>query len=130
MTIPPEVTTAILNFQGGGEPDVESQGRSPDQERHDKDPGVATQKEAHDQDPFSPGGSPSPPAGSPLPQAPSVSAGVCATDDAAVRLGQCGTIYKRGSRIVVCRKDPTGHSHTDSTRPTQVELDGFKAGRL
>ena len=48
---------------------------------------------------------------------------VFATDDTAVKLGQCGAICKRGARLCVCRKDPMGHVHKDSTRPTQAELD-------
>jgi len=52
--------------------------------------------------------------------------GVCATDDMAIQQGVCGTIYKRGNRLVVCRKDPVGHVHKDNTRPTQAELDEYR----
>lgn len=52
--------------------------------------------------------------------------GVCATDEMAIQQGLCGTIYKRGNSLVVCRKTPLGHVHKDNTRPTQAELDGYR----
>ena len=52
---------------------------------------------------------------------------VFATDETAVKAGQCGAICKRGAKLCVCRKDPMGHVHKDSIRPTQAELDVYKA---
>ena len=51
-------------------------------------------------------------------------------DETAVNSSQCGAIYKRGTKLCVCRKDPMGHVHKDSTRPTQAELDVYFAKRL
>ena len=52
---------------------------------------------------------------------------VFATDETAIKAGQCGAIYRKGAKLCVCRKDPMGHVHKDSTRPTQAELDVYRA---
>ena len=53
--------------------------------------------------------------------------GIFATDETAVKAGQCGAICKRGAKLCVCRKEPMGHIHKDGTRPTQAELDAYRA---